>query len=342
MSGSTLSLPAAPAGTVPSRWRIARDRLGDPAIIIMAMAAAILLFLVLYPVFWLFYGSFSYGEQGFGAALAQLWQLPGLARAVTNTLWLVAGTVPLAFVFALPLVWITARTDTPLKGRDRSRGADSLHHAAPDRRRRLVAARRAADRGDQRVRAHARRDRAGAEHLYDRWAHLRDVALSQSLRVPHRQGGDVAHGREPGGRLADLRRGVGKTVWYVLIPLSLPAILSAGILVLTRALEEFAIPGVLGAPSGIYTVTTYIYYQAVSYIPPRYEVAALLATALMGVTAFCLGLQAWLLGGGRRFTTVSGKGHPPRLAAPRTLALRDARLRDWPISRSPSCCPISS
>ena len=50
---------------------------------------------------------------------------------------------------------------------------------------------------------------------------------------------------------------------------------------LTRALEEFAIPGVLGAPSGIYTVTTYIYYQAVSHVPPRYEVAALLATAIL-------------------------------------------------------------
>ena len=99
----------------------------------------------------------------------------------------------------------------------------------------------------------------------------------------------------------------------MLIPLGLPAILSAGILVLTRALEEFAIPGVLGAPSGIYTVTTYIYYQAVSYIPPRYEVAALLATALMAVTALCLVLQARLLGGGRRFTTVTGKAQPPRL-----------------------------
>jgi iron(III) transport system permease protein len=107
--------------------------------------------------------------------------------------------------------------------------------------------------------------------------------------------------------------GVGRTIWHVLIPLSLPAILSAGILVLTRALEEFAIPGVIGTPSGIYTVTTYIYYQAVSYIPPRYEVAASLATALMGIIAFCLGLQAWLLGGKQRFTTISGKGHPARL-----------------------------
>jgi hypothetical protein len=107
--------------------------------------------------------------------------------------------------------------------------------------------------------------------------------------------------------------GIGRTLWHVLIPLGLPAMLSAGILVLTRALEEFAIPGVLGAPSGIYTVTTYIYYQAVSYIPPRYEVAALLATALMAITALCLVLQARLLGGGRRFTTVSGKAQPPRL-----------------------------
>src|SRR5205085_10000685 len=93
----------------------------------------------------------------------------------------------------------------------------------------------------------------------------------------------------------------------------MPAILSAGILVFTRAMEEFAIPGVLGAPSGIYTVTTYIYYQAISYMPPRYEVAALLATVLMGATALCLGLQSWDLGGGKRFTIISGQGQAPRL-----------------------------
>jgi iron(III) transport system permease protein len=104
-----------------------------------------------------------------------------------------------------------------------------------------------------------------------------------------------------------------RTIRNVIIPLSMPGILSAGILVFTRALEEFAIPGVLGAPSGIYTVTTYIYYQAISYMPPRYEVAALLASCLMAVTGLCLGLQSWILGGSRRFTTVSGKGHPPRL-----------------------------
>jgi hypothetical protein len=32
------------------------------------------------------------------------------------------------------------------------------------------------------------------------------VALPKSLRVPHRQDGNVAHGREPGARLVDLQR----------------------------------------------------------------------------------------------------------------------------------------
>jgi len=105
----------------------------------------------------------------------------------------------------------------------------------------------------------------------------------------------------------------------VVLPLSMPAILSAGILVITRILEEFAIPGVLGAPTGIYTITTYIYYQAISYVPPRYELAALLASVLLGLTAILLVLQSRILGGGRRFTTVSGKGH----------ALRLVRLGRW-------------
>ena len=48
--------------------------------------------------------------------LRQFWSMPGLQAAFTNTALLVAGTVPLAFAFALPLAWITARTDTPLRG----------------------------------------------------------------------------------------------------------------------------------------------------------------------------------------------------------------------------------
>ncbi len=97
-------------------WAAALRRL-DPASLIMAVATLVLFFLVLYPVFWLFYGSFAYGDQvSPGAVFSQFWHLPGLARAFWNTLELLLGAVPLSFLLALPLVWIVARTDTPLKG----------------------------------------------------------------------------------------------------------------------------------------------------------------------------------------------------------------------------------
>ena len=89
---------------------------------------------------------------------------------------------------------------------DRDCGAASVHHAAVDRRRRLVAARRAANRFDQCVCALPRRNGSGPQHLYDGWLDFRHVALSQSLCSPDRESGDGAHGREPGGRLANLRR----------------------------------------------------------------------------------------------------------------------------------------
>ena len=313
MSGGALSLPAASGGDIPLRRRLARLRLGDPAVIIMIAASAILFFLVLYPVGWLFYGSFSYGEQGFFAAFSELWELPGLARAVTNTLWLVAGTVPLAFVLALPLVWITARTDTPLKGVIEI--AALIPFITPPLIGAVAWSLLAAPRtGVINVVARTLGATAPVLNIYS----LAGVTFVMALYLsPYVFLTVKAVVSRMDASLEDASlicgAGIGRTLWHVLIPLGLPAILSAGILVLTRALEEFAIPGVLGAPSGIYTVTTYIYYQAVSYIPPRYEVAALLATALMAITAFCLVLQARLLGGGRRFTTVSGKAQSPRL-----------------------------
>jgi iron(III) transport system permease protein len=313
MSGTTVSLPVVPVASAPSRRRIVAARLGDPAVLIMALAAATLLFLVLYPMAWLFYGSFSYGEQGLGAALMQLWQLPGLARAVTNTLWLVAGTVPLAFALALPLVWITARTDTPLKGVIEI--AALIPFITPPLIGAVAWSLLAAPRtGVINVFARTLGATAPVLNIYTLGGLVFVMSLYLSPYV-FLTVNAVMSRMDASLEDASLICGasVGRTIWRVLIPLCLPAILSAGILVLTRALEELAIPGVLGAPSGIYTVTTYIYYQAVSYIPPRYEVAALLATGLMGITAFCLSLQARLLGGGRRFTTVSGKGHPPRL-----------------------------
>ncbi len=280
----------------------------------MAVAAVVMCFLVLYPVFWLFYGSFAYGDQSSsGTVLGQFWQLPGLGRAFQNTLELLLGAVPLSFLLALPLVWIVARTDTPLKGLIEI--AALLPFITPPLIGAVAWALLAAPRtGLINVLARQFGASAAVLNIYSMNGLIFVMSLYVSpyvfLTVQA-----VMQRMDASLEEASLISGASlwRTVFKVVLPLSMPAILSAGILVITRILEEFAIPGVLGAPSGIYTITTYIYYQAISYVPPRYEVAALLASLLMGLTAILLVLQSRLLGGSRRFTTVSGKGQPARL-----------------------------
>jgi iron(III) transport system permease protein len=285
----------------------------DGATIVTALAAVMLCFLVLYPLFWLFYGSFSYGEQGLGAALVQFWQLPGLERAFLNTLYLVAGTVPLSFLIALPLVLITARTDTPLKGLIEI--ATLLPFITPPLIGAVAWSLLAAPRTGL-INVFARHLGATSPivNIYTMGGLIFVMSLYLSPYVFVTVKAAMQH-MDATLEDASLIAGASlpQTVRNILIPLSMPAILSAGILVLTRAMEEFAIPGVLGAPSGIYTITTYIYYQAISYVPPRYEVAALLASLLMATTAICLVVQSRILGGGQRYTTVAGKGHPSRM-----------------------------
>jgi iron(III) transport system permease protein len=308
----TISLPLAAAPDKDSRRGGVLRRL-EPAAFIMIAAAGVVLFLVLYPLFWLFYGSFAYSEQSSSAVLSGFWQLPGLARAFTNTLELLAGAVPLAFLFALPLVFIVARTDTPLKGLIEV--AALLPFITPPLIGAVAWALLAAPRTGL-INVLARQFGANAPllNIYSMGGLIFVMGLYVS---PYVFLTVEAVMRRMEASLEDASMIAGAslptTIFKVVLPLSMPAILSAGILVITRILEEFAIPGVLGAPTGIYTITTYIYYQAISYVPPRYEIAALVASLLMALTAILLVLQARILGGGRRFTTMSGKGHQPRL-----------------------------
>jgi len=309
----TASPVLAPRITAPSRRWIGRIQRLDATSLVIAVSAATLFFLVLYPLFWLFYGSFAYGELSLSEVLVQFWHLPGLGRALENTVWLVFGTLPLSFLFALPLVWITARTDTPLKGMIEI--AAILPFITPPLIGAVAWALLAAPRtGLINVLAAQFGSSAPIFNVYSMPGLIFVMALYLSpfvfltvQAVMQRMDASLEEASFISG--ANLAR----TVRNVVLPLSLPAILSAGILVVTRSLEEFAIPGILGAPTGIYTITTYIYYQAISYVPPRYEVAALLASGLMALTAIFLGIQARVLGGSRQFTTVSGKGHSPRV-----------------------------
>ncbi|MCO5066582.1 MAG: iron ABC transporter permease [Rhizobiaceae bacterium] len=289
-----------------------RTSLREPANAILVISILVTAFLILYPVFWLFYGGFHYGEEGFVAAFQRFWELPGLGKAFRNTLIIIAGTVPVSFLIAMPLVWITSRTDTPLKGLIEV--AAVMPFITPPLIGAVAWSMLAAPRSGL-LNVLARQ--LGAEKpvvniysmaglIFVMGLYLSPYVFLTVKAVMDRMDSSL----EEASRIAGA--GVWRTIRYVVLPLSMPGILSAAILVFTRALEEFAIPGILGTPSGIYTITTYIFYQAISYTPPRYEIAAMLATFIMAVTGFGLALQARILGGKQQFTTVAGKGQQPR------------------------------
>jgi iron(III) transport system permease protein len=114
--------------------------------------------------------------------------------------------------------------------------------------------------------------------------------------------------------LEEAARMSGATVWQtalrITMPLSAPAIFSAGILVFVTSAGIFGVPLVLGPPGRVNTISTLIFRYVNDY-PAQYGVATILSLSLLLFTASLTIIQVLLLRR-RRFTTVTGKGYRPR------------------------------
>jgi iron(III) transport system permease protein len=100
------------------------------------------------------------------------------------------------------------------------------------------------------------------------------------------------------------------TLFSVTFPLIMPAIVSGGLLSFVVMLGIYGIPAVLGAPTNINVLTTYI-FRLTNWSPPLYNTAAAVAIILMVVTGLLVWLQQKVLTG-RSYTTVAGKAFRPR------------------------------
>jgi iron(III) transport system permease protein len=100
-----------------------------------------------------------------------------------------------------------------------------------------------------------------------------------------------------------------RILFTVTFPLIAPAILSGMLLSFIVMLGIYGIPAVLGAPSDIPVLTTYI-FKLTNWSPPLYSTAASVAIILMIVTGFLVWLQQWVISG-RSYITVAGKAFRP-------------------------------
>jgi iron(III) transport system permease protein len=100
------------------------------------------------------------------------------------------------------------------------------------------------------------------------------------------------------------------TLFSVTFPLIMPAIVSGMLLSFIVMLGIYGIPAVLGAPTNLAVLTTYI-FKLTNWSPPLYNTAAAVAIILMVVTGALVFLQQRVLSG-RSYTTVAGKAFRPR------------------------------
>ena len=129
--------------------------------------------------------------------------------------------------------------------------------------------------------------------------------------------------------LEEAARTAGAPVWRVAIdvtlPLVLPALVFSMALNLLLGFESFGLPLVLGDPSGLVVLTTYIYKLTTLLGTPSYHLMAAVCVVLLAITFPLVWLQRRLLSRARRFAALGGKGARatplPLGAAGRAVAL---------------------
>ncbi len=115
------------------------------------------------------------------------------------------------------------------------------------------------------------------------------------------------------------------TLFSVTFPLIMPAIISGMLLSFIVMLGIYGIPAVLGAPTNINVLTTYI-FKLTNWSPPLYNTAAAVAIILMVVTGLA-GLCAAEGAERAQLHHRRRQGLPSAQSRSRTVALAHLRLR---------------
>jgi iron(III) transport system permease protein len=152
------------------------------------------------------------------------------------------------------------------------------------------------------------------------------IIIAGLTHVPHVYLYTAAALRGLGSDVEEAARVAGANPWQVMIdvslPMVLPAVLFAGVLVFFLGFELFGLPLVLGDPQGVLVLATYLYKLTNKLGVPSYQLMAVVVVAIVAVTAPLVFMQRRLLRQAQRYVSVRGKGLK---AAP----LRLGRWR-WP------------
>ena len=279
---------------------------------------AILAFLVLYPTAMLLIGAltttnpvvegYKLADLSIGNFLAVAAN-PNVANALMNSLIACGGGTIIAVFIGLSFAWVVVRTNTPCKGLIASAGMLPLF--VPP----LVAGVAWSILGSPKTGLlNLILAKVGIPFRFDLYTMSGMIFVFGIYYAPYVYMFTAAALRNMDPSLEEAAEISGasatRTMATVTFPLIMPAILSGMLLSFIVMLGIYGIPAVLGAPSNISVLTTYI-FALTAWSPPKYNTAAAVAVILMIVTGFLVYAQQKIVSG-RSYTTVAGKAFRPR------------------------------
>jgi iron(III) transport system permease protein len=276
--------------------------------------ALVLCLLIVLPVSWLVYYSFTDKD---GALTLQnfvtLIHDPTLLDPLVTTFTLALSTSLICCAVAAPMGWLVARTDMPLRRTVRLLVTASfvtppfLGAIAWE----LLAA------PNSGLLNQLFRTLTGApreEHLLNIYSFPGLIFVIACYTFPYvfvlvanaldRMPGDLEDASSIlGGRTWDTAR-------RITIPLVLPAILAGALVAFLQAMTLFGSPAILALPAGFHTMTTKIW--SLFQYPPKPELAAAASLPLLILTVILLRAEHMILGR-RSYSVIGGKNSDPRI-----------------------------
>jgi iron(III) transport system permease protein len=300
----SLTLPA----SIPAR----RTRF-DPSWPILIGFAAVLCALIVLPMSWLVFFSFTDKGRFTLENFAKLVTDPTFTDPLWTTVILATSSAVICCAVAAPMGWLVARTDVPLRRTIRALVTASfvtppfLGAIAWE----LLAA------PNSGLLNQAWRVLTGApqdEHLFNIYSLGGLIFVISCYTFPY-----VfvlvanALDRIPGD-LEDASSILGGRMWVtarrITIPLALPALLAGALVAFLQAMTLFGSPAILALPAGFHTMTTKIW--SLFQYPPKPELAAAASVPLLVLTVLLLRAEHVILGR-RGYSVVGGRQSDPRL-----------------------------
>uniref|UniRef100_A0A9E8A160 Iron ABC transporter permease n=1 Tax=Bosea sp. NBC_00436 TaxID=2969620 RepID=A0A9E8A160_9HYPH len=129
--------------------------------------------------------------------------------------------------------------------------------------------------------------------------------------VPHVYLYTSAALRNLGGDLEEAARTTGASPWRVAIsvsmPMVMPAVLYAAVLIFFLGFELFGLPLVLGDPKGILVLATYLYKLTNKLGVPSYQLMAVVVVVIILIALPLVYMQRRLLSSANKYVSVRGK-----------------------------------